>query len=135
MIFNEKIWITGVFLWIKDPDPGDPKRPDPDQDRNSGIYTCSQCTVYSRIHGMLYSLHLIAVHITQALYSMCPKLKKARFKTHKELYCSVALLIKFKINSIEKCPAAYSTKIVVYTSICLSYIMMKNLLIFFNRGF
>ena len=31
MIFNEKIWITGVFLWIKDPDPGpgDPKRSDP----------------------------------------------------------------------------------------------------------
>ena len=22
-------WTTGVFFWIKDPDPGDPKRPDP----------------------------------------------------------------------------------------------------------
>ena len=27
--YNEKIGITGVLLWVKDPDPGDPKRPDP----------------------------------------------------------------------------------------------------------
>ena len=26
VLYNEKIRITGVFLWIKD--PGDPKRPD-----------------------------------------------------------------------------------------------------------
>ena len=36
ILFNEKIRITAVFLWIKDPDPGDPKkgriRPDPDPD-------------------------------------------------------------------------------------------------------
>ena len=30
IFYNEKIRITGVFLWIKDPDPGDPKRPDSD---------------------------------------------------------------------------------------------------------
>ena len=38
ILYNEKIRITRVFLWIKDPDPryfpdpdpGDPKRPDPD---------------------------------------------------------------------------------------------------------
>ena len=24
-LYNEKIRITGVFLWIKDPDPADPK--------------------------------------------------------------------------------------------------------------
>ena len=29
ILYNEKIIITGVFLRIKDPDPGDPKRPDP----------------------------------------------------------------------------------------------------------
>ena len=29
ILYNEKIWITGVFLWIKDPYPGDPKRPGP----------------------------------------------------------------------------------------------------------
>ena len=29
ILYNEKIRITGVFLWIKDPDPGDPKRLDP----------------------------------------------------------------------------------------------------------
>ena len=28
ILYNEKIRITRVFLWIKDPDPGDPKRPD-----------------------------------------------------------------------------------------------------------
>ena len=31
ILYHEKIRITRVFLWIKDPDPdqGDPKRPDP----------------------------------------------------------------------------------------------------------
>ena len=26
---TRKFELHGVFLWIKDPDPGDPKRPDP----------------------------------------------------------------------------------------------------------
>ena len=26
ILYNEKIKVTGVILWIKDPDPGDPKR-------------------------------------------------------------------------------------------------------------
>ena len=29
ILCNEKIRIPGVFLWIKDQDPGDPKRLDP----------------------------------------------------------------------------------------------------------
>ena len=32
ILYNEKIRITRVFLWIKEPDPDldDPRRPDPD---------------------------------------------------------------------------------------------------------
>ena len=33
ILYNEKIRVTRVFLWIKDPDPGNPKRPDP----NTGL--------------------------------------------------------------------------------------------------
>ena len=29
ILYNEKIRIIGFFLWIKDPDPGDPKRQNP----------------------------------------------------------------------------------------------------------
>ena len=46
ILYNKKIRITRVFLWIKDPDPGDPKRPDPD--RNTG---CDYISHNQIIHG------------------------------------------------------------------------------------
>ena len=30
ILYNKKMRITVVFLWIKNPDPGDAKRQDPD---------------------------------------------------------------------------------------------------------
>ena len=34
------------------------------------IYKCSQCTVYFRVQGMLYNLHLMIVHKHSILYAL-----------------------------------------------------------------
>ena len=76
----KKIWITGVFLWIKDPNPGDPKRPirpDPDLDPQHWLkgpkFSCFPSYLFTleyqtRLNILAFSLQIIITILPDPQY-------------------------------------------------------------------
>ena len=60
ILYDEKIRIRRVLLWIKNPDPGDPKRPDPTVS-GSGTTHSTHDISKRLMNKLLFETH--AVHI------------------------------------------------------------------------